>query len=71
VTTPVDTNIFLDILIPDESHYFNSKKLLDEPVERGQLIISEIVYAELASLFSSEKIVLFEMNITDIMLTIP
>ena len=31
------------------------QKLLDEHVERGQLIISEIVYAELASLFSSEK----------------
>ncbi len=53
--TAVDTNIFLDILIPDENYYFNSKKLLDEHVERGQLIISEIVYAELASLFSSEK----------------
>ena len=53
--TAVDTNIFLDILIPDENHYFNSKKLLDEHVESGQLIISEIVYAELASLFSSEK----------------
>ncbi|NUO10164.1 MAG: type II toxin-antitoxin system VapC family toxin [Candidatus Brocadia sp.] len=53
--TAVDTNIFLDILIPDENYYFNSKQLLDEHVERGQLIISEIVYAELASLFLSEK----------------
>lgn len=53
--TAIDTNIFLDILIPDENYYFNSKKLLDEHVERGQLIISEIVFAELASLFLFEK----------------
>ncbi len=53
--TAIDTNICLDILIPDEHHCLNSKKLLDEHVERGQLIISDIVYAELASLFSSEK----------------
>ena len=69
--TAVDTNIFLDILIPDENHYFNSKKLLDEHVERGQLIISEIVYAKLASLFSSEKIELFEMNRIDITPSMP
>jgi len=39
VITAVDTNIFLDILIPDKNYYFNSKKLLDEHVERGQLKI--------------------------------
>jgi len=27
------------MLIPDENYYFNSKKLLDEHVERGQLKI--------------------------------
>lgn len=53
--TAIDTNIFLDILIPDENYCFNSKKLLDEHVERGQLITSEIVCVELASLFLSEK----------------
>ncbi len=53
--TAVDTNILLDILIPDESHFQKSKGLLDEHVQKGQLIICEIVYAELASQFSSEK----------------
>lgn len=53
--TAVDTNILLDILIPDESHFQKSKALLDEYVQRGQLIICEIVYAELASQFLSEK----------------
>ncbi len=53
--TAVDTNVLLDILIPDESHFQKSKGLLDEYVQKGQLIICEIVYAELASQFLSEK----------------
>ncbi len=51
----VDTNILLDILIPDEEHLQKSKRLLDDYVQKGQLIICEIVYAELASQFSSER----------------
>lgn len=51
----VDTNILLDILIPDEKHFSDSKRLLDEYVEKGQLIICEIVYSELASQFLLEK----------------
>lgn len=50
----VDTNILLDVLIPDEEYFRNSKRMLDEYVGRGQLIVCEIVYAELASQFSSE-----------------
>lgn len=51
----VDTNILLDILIPDERHFSDAKRLLDEYIEKGQLIICEIVYSELASQFLSEK----------------
>lgn len=53
--TAVDTNILFDILLPDESHVLTSKRLLDEHASKGQLIICEIVYAELASQFGSEK----------------
>lgn len=53
--TAVDTNILLDILIPDEVHSSSSKQLLDAYLVKGQLIICEIVYAELASQFPSEK----------------
>jgi predicted nucleic acid-binding protein len=49
--TALDTNILLDVLIPDESHFQKSKKLLDDHFEKGQLVISEVVYAELASQF--------------------
>lgn len=53
--TAVDTNILFDILLSDESHALTSKRLLDEHASKGQLIICEIVYAELTSQFGSEK----------------
>lgn len=53
--TAIDTNILLDILIPDEIHSLQSKESLDRHAEKGQLIICELVYAELASQFISAK----------------
>jgi predicted nucleic acid-binding protein len=53
--TAIDTNIILDILIPDESFGLSSKALLDRYVSMGQLIICEVVYTELAATFQSEK----------------
>jgi hypothetical protein len=50
----IDTNILLDILIPDEAHSLSSKQLLDQCLEKGQLVICEVVYAELSSQFSPE-----------------
>lgn len=53
--TAIDTNILLDILIPDENFIMSSKMLLDKYADKGQLVLCEIVYAELASQFPSEK----------------
>jgi len=53
--TAVDTNILLDILLPDENHLSRSKELLDAYNEKGQLAICEIVYAELSSQFPAEQ----------------
>lgn len=53
--TAVDTNIILDILIPGEPFCQSSKALLDKHLSEGQLIICEVVYAELAAWFSSEE----------------
>jgi len=53
MTGAVDTNILLDILVPDERHMRESKKLLETYLGKGRLIICEIVYAELASQFLS------------------
>ena len=46
-----DTNILLDILIPNQSHIKSSLKILESSTENGSLIICELVYAELASQF--------------------
>lgn len=53
--TAVDTNIILDVLIPDEPFGESSKKLLDHYLPKGKLIICEVVFAELAARFLSEK----------------
>ena len=53
--TAIDTNILLDILIPDGIHSLSSKRLLDRCLEKGQLVICEVVYAELSSQFPSER----------------
>jgi predicted nucleic acid-binding protein len=53
--TAIDTNILLDILIPGAPHGETSKLWLDEANERGALIISEVVYSELASQFDSQE----------------
>jgi len=46
----VDTNVLIDILNKDERYFEFSRRLLSEALERGTLIINEIVYAELARL---------------------
>ena len=52
--TAIDTNILLDILIPDAEYAQRSKELIDTCHEKGQLMICEIVYSELASQFPSD-----------------
>lgn len=47
----VDTNILLDILIPGAVHSSSSKALLEAAYAQGAMIISEVVYAELAAQF--------------------
>lgn len=47
----VDTNILLDILLPDKDYLASSKKLLESCLETGLLILSEAVYCEIASQF--------------------
>ncbi len=53
--TAVDTNIILDILIPDEPFGEFSKRLLDQHLAKGKLILCEVVFADLASCFPSEE----------------
>jgi predicted nucleic acid-binding protein len=49
----VDTNMLLDILIPNPQHCLTSKRLLEEALLQGALVVCEIVYSELAAQFQS------------------
>ena len=49
--TFVDTNVLLDVFLPDPKWGDMSKNFLDRAYIQGSLIINEIVYAELAPLF--------------------
>lgn len=52
--TAIDTNILLDILIPNQDFLTSSLQNLEKCSKKGDLIICEIVYAELAAQFNNE-----------------
>ncbi|MCL0050643.1 type II toxin-antitoxin system VapC family toxin [Dehalococcoidia bacterium] len=55
MTSAVDTNILLDILLPDPKFLEASTKLLSNAISKGKVIMSEVVYAELLAQFSSRE----------------
>ncbi|MBI2915231.1 MAG: PIN domain-containing protein [Elusimicrobia bacterium] len=64
--TAVDTNILLDIFLPDPLFSKDSLAKLKKCETEGSLIICDLVYAELASAFSGKNLlsmVLKEANI--------
>lgn len=44
----VDTNVLLDVLLPNPAHAETSQKLLEDSLQKGALLIGEVVYGELA-----------------------
>ena len=53
--TAVDTNILLDILVPNEQFYGASGEALEEAAGEGSIVISDIVYAELCIHFETHR----------------
>ena len=53
--TAVDTNILLDILVPNEQFYERSADALQEAAGEGSIVISDIVYAELCIHFETQR----------------
>ena len=51
----VDTNILLDILIPNEKFYAASAEALEMAATAGSLVICDLVYAELCVHFPTQK----------------
>jgi len=53
--TAVDTNILLDILLPDENFFALSSRALEEAATAGSLVICDLVYAELCVHFETQS----------------
>jgi predicted nucleic acid-binding protein len=53
--TAIDTNILLDILVPNENFYEASANALQNAAGNGSLAISDIVYAELCIHFEAQR----------------
>jgi predicted nucleic acid-binding protein len=53
--TAIDTNILLDVLVPNEDFYEASANALQEAAGEGSLVISDIVYAELCIHFEVQR----------------
>ena len=54
--TFVDTNVLLDVFLPDPKWGQKSKIRLEQSYNQGSLIINEIIYSELTPQFSSKAL---------------
>jgi hypothetical protein len=53
--TAIDTNVLLDILVPNEEFYEVSAAALQECASAGALVICDLVYAELCIHFTAQR----------------
>jgi predicted nucleic acid-binding protein len=53
--TAVDTNVLLDILVPNEDFFARSQRALENAWAAGALVVCELVYAELSVHFSARE----------------
>lgn len=60
--TAVDTNVLLDVFTNDPEHAEASATLLRACIAQGQLVVCEIVWAELAAAFPSHKTMMEALN---------
>jgi predicted nucleic acid-binding protein len=54
--TFVDTNILLDVFLPDPEFGELSAESLDQAFQQGSLVLNEIIYAELVPQFDSQAL---------------
>jgi len=53
--TAIDTNILLDVLLPNDKFYDATADALQEAATSGSLVLCDLVYAELCIHFSSQR----------------
>jgi len=52
--TAIDTNVLLDVLVPDPEYFESSLQALEEAAAAGSLVICDLVYAELCVHFQRQ-----------------
>ncbi len=53
--TAIDTNVLLDILLPNDEFYDASAEAVEDSAGGGSLVICDIVYAELCAHFDHRR----------------
>jgi predicted nucleic acid-binding protein len=57
--TSIDTNIIFSVLDPDDANHSSARPLLQSEGERGALVLSPVVYAELMASSARDPILRF------------
>ena len=52
--TAIDTNVLLDVLVPDPEYFERSLQALQEAANAGSLVVCDLVYAELCVHFQHQ-----------------
>jgi hypothetical protein len=53
--TALDTNVLLDILVPNEAFADAAETAIEAAASEGLLVVCDIVYAEVCSQFATRK----------------
>ena len=53
--TAVDSNVLLDILLPNESFFDRSRRALEQASNSGSLVVCDLVYAEITVHFPARE----------------
>ena len=53
--TAIDTNVLLDILVPNEDFFEPSRRALEQAWVAGSLVVCDLVYAELCVHFAAQE----------------
>jgi hypothetical protein len=53
--TAVDTNVLIDLLLPNEAFVRQSTMAVEQAATEGSLVICDVAYAELCAAFASQR----------------
>jgi len=53
--TAIDTNVLLDVLIPNQKFFELSLRAVEEAASEGSLVVCDVVYAELCVQFTAQR----------------